>query len=295
MAGEHAKVRSTIHRFGQALEDSFQLPRSPRKGDYPALDRRPSSCLRWFRQAGAAILVVGLSGGVSISAHDHAMNFYHTLAAVDQSERGGPKFAKNIEVAKFAVDVDSSDIIANHIDLVLRKDTIERNINVSEVRGVYCKTIWAERFKFESWYGWMRFNGYIRPISYIARWGLAKVFVIKDHSGNSADINFWGMLNGNPNISAQLPPRSADDREQSGGLEQCADSDGCTQKYRNVIIERLILAVAFIFGGFHLALNTPDNERQLLSAKFVGSCLLIAFGLCLLWLICIPATLEWYL
>jgi hypothetical protein len=39
-AGEHAKVRSTIHRIGQALEDSFRLPRSPRKGSHRLQERR---------------------------------------------------------------------------------------------------------------------------------------------------------------------------------------------------------------------------------------------------------------
>jgi hypothetical protein len=250
--------------------------------------------LRWLRQAGAAIIFVfSLSGEVSASAADHASGLHHVETAMHQPERGGPKIAENIEMAKFAIYIDSNRIIANHVNHVLCKDMIERNLNIFEVSGVYCNPFWAELPNVKSWRGWMRFNGHIRPMSYVPRWGLAKVFVIKDNHRIGAGINLWGAFNRNSNISAQLSPRGTDAHHQRGSLEQRANSDGRAQNYRNVIIHCLVLAFVFVFGGFFLGLGAP--EGRLLSAKFVGSCLLIAFGLGLLWLICIPATLEWYL
>jgi hypothetical protein len=67
-----------------------------------------------------------------------------------------------------------------------------------------------------------------------------------------------------PSLQAQGAQRRSsyfNNRRDIAKLEKRADSNGGTQKYRNVIIERLILAVLFVFGGFFVALNAPDDKN----------------------------------
>jgi hypothetical protein len=162
---------------------------------------------RWcraVRQAGAAIFVFCLSGVVSLSATDHTLNFYHTLSAGHQSELGAPLFPENIEIPKFPICIESSGIILNCINVVLRERAPIRNNDTFVVRRVYCNPRFVEWRRFKSWSGGMRFNGYTRPMPYIASWGLTKVFVIENRFRNCADIKLWGAFKGNSNISTQL-------------------------------------------------------------------------------------------
>lgn len=60
-----------LHPDLREREDELFRQRGAAQGEYPGLDERPSSCLRWLRQAGAVVLLIGFNfvNGGSAACH----------------------------------------------------------------------------------------------------------------------------------------------------------------------------------------------------------------------------------
>src|SRR5262249_45817469 len=98
---------------------------------------------------------------------------------------------------------------------------------------------------------------------------------------------------GNVNIGPQLAAGRSDHRDEREKLQKADNRDGSAKKYRDVVIERLVLTVLLVFGGFFLALYGPDNQRSRFRSSIIGGGLLAALGLGLWWATLLPSTWGW--
>jgi hypothetical protein len=257
---------------------------------------------RWLRQGSAALLagVVVVFGGVHACAE---FSFRIVPSHFEEQTKVSVLFSpENIPIMCGAVAIDSFSTVGVHylsyfncrkyyVGFGIKQDfatgTNRENAFVRLSRQSSVKLL-TYRMVNEAGDG-LDMNLFCRCLSGVNQFEVVKVFpalVVLDRKISTSDGQ----------ISPQLVARRADHDDENGSLQKSASSDSGAKKYRYPVIERLIVCILFIFGGFFLALNAPDDNRVLLGAACVGGgLLLVASGLGLWWLTLFPATWGWLL
>jgi hypothetical protein len=206
--------------------------------------------------------------------------------------------AKNIEVVNHSVTVES--FIAFRIVCFTPFGGRVDSIGLSIKHNLFARAnspntlgwVWGNR---EIVSGCDRMGDYFGNglDSHISRWRLASVNSFEVMNEFLARRLNSEIPRVNTEISPQLVSAGSNHQNECCELQKTDNRYPAAKPYRDLVVERLILAILLRFGGFFLALLGPDKEGRLFGSVSLVGLGLIALGLGCWWTILLPATWGW--